>query len=185
MFFSSAGLDNILAPSAGYYTKVGVNAQGRVFSGGLLTPADLPGGAYPGATNGFAVLSSPYTITADSVWQNTGLSISLPSAGAYAVFGHARGLMYCNVESWLNVRLYNVTLGAAIANSEVQIIRLMPNLTVAATAGFRFRVTVAGATTIRLEGWREMITGSGSWTYSFINSNSHGYTCLGYELLHT
>lgn len=136
-------------------------------------------GALPGATNGLTVLPSNYDVTANATWENTGLSVSLPSAGTYCVFAEARCTVLANTAgSHMMVRLYDSTAGAAVTNTE----RLVAYTYVASdtsietvrVTGF---ITVTGATTVRLEAWR---FSAGAWTIARVATGSAGQTVLGY-----
>lgn len=67
-------------------------------------------------TSGESSLSSNYSITADSTLQDTGLSVTLPSAGTYLVCYSARGQCESNSAGGImQVILRNVTAGAYVA----------------------------------------------------------------------
>lgn len=133
-------------------------------------------------TNGSAVLGSAFTLNAASgTYQDTGLSVTLPSAGTYKITANARGSLKGSTGSiWFIVaKLHNSTDAADVANSERMVI-----LTGAAaidaqnTGALDAIVTVAASKTIKLYAAR--LT-DGTFTLSEISSDSNGRTTLMYE----
>ncbi|WP_214413110.1 hypothetical protein [Sphaerisporangium fuscum] len=106
--------------------------------------------------------------TVSGTWVNTGLEVTLPQAGTYALDLNVRtrltGLPPVNV--YIVGRLWDVTSGAALPNSERILNQVYDNTLLAAgavggnvTAPISELVTVSGPTTIRLEVQRNDNTG--------------------------
>lgn len=138
-------------------------------------------------TSGEAVLGSVFSITnANGVMQDTGLSVTLPSAGKYKITASIRGVLVGTASGgttvwWLVGELYNNTDGATIANSERLIV-------LTSQAGVQFQMTCtlvaeyspAASKVVRLRVSRNG-NGTPAWTASQIESNSAGRTVLHYE----
>lgn len=129
-----------------------------------------------------AVLAASFQITAaNGTYQDTGLSIALPSAGTYIITANVRGDLKTTAGSlaYLVARLFNVTDGAAVAESETVLLLVeVTNQNFQQTAALSVVLTVAAAKTIRLEAMRN---GSApTWGVSTIASNANGRTRLGY-----
>jgi len=156
---------------------IGTTDQELVVASGLPTWADRPV-----KTNGVAYLSSIYTISATDVWYDTGLSITLPSAGTYLFYANVRAsVSVSGGNGQINARLYDVTNSAVVTDSERMIFTIGSG-TGQNTAAFILVLTVTGSTTIRLEALR---TGSAStWTTSQIVTTATGKCCIGYIQIH-
>lgn len=130
--------------------------------------------------NSQSVLSSSYTITADTTWEDTGLSLSLPAAGTYLILGNILGSarVSATVPVNLMVKLYNSTDGADVANSDrVVCLAGTINVNYLASTSYAIPVTVAAAKTIKLYAYR----GAATWTTSNIASTAgSGVTNLTY-----
>ena len=136
----------------------------------------------PSATWGTSTLSSGFTLTASAgTFEDTGLSITLPSAGTYNVYAIARGqISYsAGVEAFIQVKFYNSTDGVYLDNgsagaytnksgSDQLKIHSIPIQTI---------ITVNGSKTIKLYAARMSAT---SFIVSSIESNSEGLTRMGY-----
>lgn len=141
-----------------------------------LVQADLP---VP--SSGESALGSTYTIVApNATWQDTGLSVTLPSAGTYLINARARANINNNsAGSQIYVRLFNVTSAAAIANTETSVI-VQRTASASEFDGCSLQtvVTVSASATIRLEAQRSNF---GTYTVSDIVTNStNGRTVLGF-----
>ena len=134
--------------------------------------------------NAESVLGSAFSITGTAgTYQDTGLSLSLPSAGTYRITADVRGRLTGNAGTawWLTAKLYNSTDAADVTDSERLIV-------LTATTGMQLQmtcpinqvVTVAAAKTIKLYAARDG-TGTPSWTASSIESNTAGRTAMSYE----
>ena len=132
---------------------------------------------------GESVLGSSFSITGTAgTFQDTGLSITLPSAGTYLIIANIRGVLTGNAGTawWIESKLYNSTDAADVANSE----RMTIYANTAAlgnqnTSILSAIVTVTAAKTIKLYAARNG-AGSPSWTASQIASASNGRTTLSY-----
>jgi len=133
---------------------------------------------------GSAVLGSTFTITgAAGTYQDTGLFVTLPSAGTYRITANVRGRLQGNAgTTWfIQAELYNATDTAAVTDSETLVV--LTNTTGALlqmTAPIDIIVTVAASKVINLYAARNG-TGTPSWTLSTISSDSGGKTRLMYE----
>lgn len=137
--------------------------------------------------NSESVLGSVFNITGTAgTFQDTGLSVTLPSAGTYRIHSNARAQLTANGGAgttawWISIELYNTTDAAVVANSE-----RLAVLTAANAQQFQMTcpldavVTVAASKTIKLYACRNG-NGTPAWTTSNIESNSAGRTVLSYE----
>lgn len=128
-----------------------------------------------------SVLASNFNITgADGVYQDTGLSITLPSAGTYFIYGNIRAALLFSVGSYgyIKGKLYNSTDSADVANSERMIgYEGEANIPFYNSAPLSMSISVSAAKTIKLYVARAYAT---TWTTSMIYSDSNGRTNLGY-----
>lgn len=128
--------------------------------------------------SGQAVLSADFTITSASLtYQDTGLSITLPSAGTYIIHADVRAQLATTVAGVsIAAKFYNSTDGADVANTETLIFYFEEtNVTRGATGHITSPpVTVTASKTIKLYVERN---GSG-WTSSLIRSDVNGRTRL-------
>lgn len=148
---------------------------------------DVTGGYYVNGdqilVSGGATLGSAYSVTTSNVWEDTGLSITLPNAGTYIINGTARGSINNNTPgSYMAVKLYNSTDGADVANSETL-------CAYANTAGVYWvnsvslsipPITVNGSKVIKLYAFRAAV---GTYTHSAVESDGVGRTRLQYTKL--
>lgn len=120
----------------------------------------------------------------DGTWVNTGLAVTLPRAGTYALDLNVRTRLTgpAPVNVFITGRLWNVTAGTALPNSE----RILHQI--ADTAGFvginkttpiSERITVTGPTTIRLDVQRNDRTGRAAAADVWTDSN--GRTSFRYN----
>jgi hypothetical protein len=136
----------------------------------------------PTATSGQLVCAGFVITGATGVYQATGNTFALPTAGTYLVTGRVRaGLVPGAATSmWVKVKLRNNTLGADVASSETVVVWSSANgIDTRATAGFTAVVTVGGATTCELYAARV----TGPWSYSAIESDAEGRTVLDWMKL--
>lgn len=134
-----------------------------------------------------SVLGSAFSITgAAGVFQDTGLSVTLPAAGTYRITANARGSLTPNGGAgstiwWLVVELYNSTDTVVVANSERMCVLTQTNASnLQMTTVIDQIVTVAATKTIKLYAARNG-NGTPAWSVSTIESNSAGRTVLSYE----
>ncbi len=129
--------------------------------------------------NGIAVLGSTYSISASGAWEDTGLSVTLPSAGTYALDASVRaGVQNNGAGTFISVKLYNSTDAADVANSEgLAVYSNAANLAFANQISLTGLITVAASKVIKLYAFR---VNSGTYTISNIDSDSNGRTRLRY-----
>lgn len=140
-------------------------------------------GALPTASTGSSALgSSGYTIAANATWENTGVSVTLPSAGTYLLCGVVRAAVNATTSGGTIItRLYNTTDAAAVTDSErFGCYAGVANQLFNQSAPLDMIVTVTGSKTIRLEAYR---SGATIWNTSVIGSGPNGLTVLAYVKL--
>lgn len=190
MLRNSAGLSVIGRPSAttgavsditsaGARTFLASSAANTAVAFRAIDAADLPTGNWIGANSGMDYAASFTNISADSTWYDIGASVSL-STGTYLVTSFCHGILNKSTATNAGVisRLYDVTAGAAITDSECLIL----SDSTAAWNGERtgtlpMIVTVATTSTIRVEASR--IAG-GSYTQARISNNANGRSGITY-----
>jgi len=127
-----------------------------------------------------SMLSSNYTLSAgDGVYEDLGLSISLPSAGVYRLFFTGRGVM--NVASgtsgFIEVKLRDETASADVPNSNLLLfLTSITGQTFQFSGAVSITYTVSQASTIKMYAQR-----TGTFTTSIIASNADGQTTLSYQ----
>jgi len=144
-----------------------------------IDAADLPGGDWITATAGMDYAASFTNISADSTWYDTGVSVSLV-AGTYLITSFCHGILNKSTATNAGVisRMYDVTAGAAVTDSECMIV----SDSTAAWNGERtgtltMILTIGTTSTIRVEASR--ITG-GSYTQARISNNTNGRSGITY-----
>ncbi len=134
--------------------------------------------------NSFSALGSTFSITGTAgTYQDTGLAITLPSAGTYKVTANVRGRMIGNAGTvwWIHIKLRNSTDSTDVTNSERLIVLTgTTGLHLQNTCPIDIIMTVDGAKTIQLHAPRNG-SGSPSWTASTIESDANGRTVMMYE----
>lgn len=150
---------------------------GTVLVGG--SPPDC--GAWITASAGIQVLGSTYTISTDNgSYEDTGLSVTLPSAGTYIIWYTARTNISAagTAGAFVAVELYNSTDASALANTE-EIGAYASTLSTSYYGVPHFTTTaaVAGSKVIKLYA---KTVAPGSTTIRTINSDTNGRTNLGY-----
>lgn len=152
--------------------------------GGVDTPA--------APVRGFQVLQDnvPLQATASGAWTDTPLEAALPGAGVYQLDAGVR----CNLSgqsplnSYIVVRLWDVTAGVVVPDSEMlviqQIVTLNPATTSAGVGGnqnasLAVEYTVSGPATIRLQAQRTNAVGAS--TNANVISDGNGRTSLRFE----
>jgi len=190
MLRNSAGL-SVIGRTAGTsgapadITASGGNQFLKSTSGGTavvfeaLAADALPGGNWITATAGMDYAASFTNISADSTWYDTGASVSLV-AGTYLITSFCHGILNKSTATFAGVisRMYDVTAGAAVTDSECMIV----SDSTAAWNGERtgtltMILTVGTTSTIRVEGSR--IAG-GSYTQARISNNTNGRSGITY-----
>ncbi len=170
--------------STGAFQSVaGVGTSGQVLTSAGASA--LPTFSDPiTATNGETVLGSDFSITsAAGTYQDTGLSVTLPSAGTYLVLAKVRGQFTPSTGTswWIGYKLFNSTDSADVTNSEALIVytangSAVVNLGTITTA---HKITVAASKTIKLYAKKDG-TATPTFTSPLIPSNSEGRTALSY-----
>ena len=128
-----------------------------------------------------SVLGANFSLTgADGVYQDTGLSVTLPSSGTYLVFADIRySIDVSGGYGFMLAKLRNTTDGADVANSERELVFTEDVDAREGTAALHMTVTVAAAKTIKLYASRTKAAGA-SWVTSDIPSSANGRTVLTY-----
>lgn len=146
--------------------------------------------APPGLTHGFEPLPAPVDVNGvpSGTWVATGLSVLLPSAGTYHLDALIRAQLSApgpNVNTWVIARLWDVTAGAALPETDVLIYQLAVQqpagdeaitLSGNGSAPIMAQYTVPGPRTIRLEAARHNTTGAAG--VAMIRSDPAGRTTL-------
>lgn len=134
--------------------------------------------------NGSSVLGSAFSITGTAgTYQDTGLSVTLPSAGTYKISVDARVGLTGNAGTlwWISLKLFNSTDSADVTNSErLAVLTAVTGQHFQMTCPIDIIVTVAASKTIKLYAARNG-SGTPSWTVSTVESNSAGRTKISYE----
>jgi len=157
-----------------------------------IGPAAIGTGTYPAHSdhahnilNGESVLGGTISLTGTAgSYQDTLLSVTLPSAGLYRITANVRGALTGNAGTlwWLTAKLYNNTDSSDVANSERLIVltgvtgQVFQMTTAIVSEGY----SVSASKVIRLHVFRNG-TGGPSWTTSQILSDANGRTTLSYE----
>jgi hypothetical protein len=140
----------------------------------------------PVADRGIAVLSTIVNLP-PGAWTSTPLEVTLPRAGTYELDADVRGRLAGTpaINTYITARLWNVTAGAEVPQSErlvYQIIDLNPGTAPAGgnqTAPISELIKVTGRTTIQLQA--RDINATGAASIAQVYSDSQGYTTLRYE----
>lgn len=162
--------------SAIQVTATGTTNQVLTSNGGATAPTFQ---TIPGATNGMSTLSGSVSISSTS-FLDTGLSVTLPSAGTYLVMAQVRGFLYVNTgaSAQITTRFYNSTDSSAITNSETIVVLAAQNsLSYINTAPMMQLITVTGSKTIKLQA---QTVGGTTFTTRDIQGDGSGYTNMIY-----
>lgn len=128
-------------------------------------------------TTGSSSLSSTYNVTTS--YGSVGLSVSLPSAGKYRVFGEVRcQLQVSSSTGNITIRLYNSTAASAITDSERISDFSASSVITGSTVPISEYITVAGATTIDVQA---IVPAGPTYTFAQILSDTSGRSRLHYE----
>lgn len=132
-----------------------------------------------------STLGTSYSVTADNAWQDSGLAVSLPSAGTYYLFGRLNvaarlDAVPSSSEAQGYVRLFNSTDSTPVTATEMQAIALSSFnsgvLTESSNTPVAAVLTVGGAKTVRVELRRNTPSGA-NWAAGPV-LNSGGGTGL-------
>lgn len=142
---------------------------------------------------GQSILGSNYSISANDVYQDTGLSVVLPVAGVYSLHWDVRAHFKYASNATTDVvsllcELFDATASAAITDSERGVASVLSAGTIQqewwANSAFRVQVSVTQATTVKLYAQRAQSVGTvNTWTTSSVDSGSGARTVLGYQKL--
>lgn len=172
--YNPAALAPLISPS---FTTP---ALGTVASGNLSNCT-----GFPTATAGESVLGASFALaSANGVYDDTGLSVSLPASGTYLVTMIVHGQLQYSVGTVgvLVAKFYNSTVAADVANSEcLVIIGDDINTNYQTSSAQQSIITTAGAATIKLYAKRDSAT---TYTVSSIDSNNAGRTKMTYVRLY-
>lgn len=128
-------------------------------NGGTHSGTNTGDQTIPTNTYGEASLASNFTPSAaNDVYQDTGLSITLPSAGTYLILAMVRGLIAFSSGStaFLQYKLYNSTLGADVVGTDtVGVVARTINLIHDEETPIHKILTVTGSSVIKLYVFRE------------------------------
>lgn len=169
----------LYATGATTLSKLSIGAANTVYTSTGSAPSWA---ALPTASSGSAVLGAAFPLTSTDTYQDTGLSVSTPSGGEHQITAQVKATLLATTGSpYATCRLYNVTAGAVLANSEL-FVAFSP---AAGTYGINTATaqktyTLAAASTIRLECARRQAT---VWSVSEISSDVDGRTVLSYVKL--
>lgn len=138
--------------------------------------------ALPTASSGTSTLASTFSLTTTDVYQNTGVSMTLPSAGTYLLAAQVKATLVSTTGApYATCRLYNVTAGAVVPSSEFTVAFGTAINTYYVQNASSIRVhTVAAASTVRLECARRQATG---WLEARIDQDADGSTGITYVKL--
>lgn len=133
------------------------------------------------ATASTSSLPAQYNISATNKFEDTGLSVSLPSAGTYRVWADVRTFVQISASpnAVITCEFYNSTDAAAVANSERMCsVATQNNIVDTGTFHIEERITVAAAKTIKL--YAQKSSGP-TYTGAGVASDTSGRTRMGYE----
>ncbi len=124
-------------------------------------------------------LASAYTITTDDTWEDSGLQVTLPSAGDWMLHAQLRGVAEVSAGSpgRIRARVYNVTDSVAGTDSECMVVAArQDNIVAEATAPLLFPLTTdTDGEVVRVEVYRP----SGpTWVTSEVWSDGDGRSRL-------
>ncbi len=164
-------------------------AQPLAMGGNKITNVAVAGNsgdglAYPwlGAINGMNTLGGTYTIVhTDGTWDDTGLSVTLPSSGTYLVWYQARTSLNISAGAGAVIvtKMYNATSGADVANSEqIGAVASTLNISYYGTPTVLMTIQVAGARVISL--YVKIVNNSSTYVIKTVNTDTNGRTSMGY-----
>ena len=120
---------------------------------------------------GFAVLPASVNLqpTASGAWTDTGLQVVLPAAGTYQLDATVRASLAGTlpVNTFVSARLFDVTAGTAITDSEVLVQQINLSSATAVNAGnnvsgpIQVEYAIPGARPILLQGRRSVLRTAG------------------------
>lgn len=128
--------------------------------------------------------------TATGTWVNTGLQLTLPVAGTYHLDANVRSVLVAadGVNVWIGARLFDVTAGAVVPDSEVLVQQIDTGVSTATPvvtqstnqhAAILVPYTVLGSRLVRLQVVKHF--SGGNSTVARVQSDGNGRTTLRYE----
>jgi len=174
-----SGAGKLVYDTGSAYAALSAGTAGQVLT---AAGASAPTWASPiTATTSTATLGSTFLITGSSgTYQDSGLTLSLPSAGTYLLSGRILGNVnvLTSGPGFISCKFRDTTAGADVANSQTLIAFVHAiNTSVIATAPMFSAFTVTGATSVNLYCARNL---AGSYNTSELDSTSSGYTQIAY-----
>jgi hypothetical protein len=140
----------------------------------------------PTALNSESVLGSTFNVPNPiNTFTDSGLSITLPGAGTYLVYGSVRAAirLATGSDGAIITSLQNVTDSVGITNSERTIVFVsQTGVDFQLSCGFAQIVSVTGSKQINLYVQKSSLS-SGTFTTATLQSDSSGRTNLGYVKL--
>jgi hypothetical protein len=176
--------------------RTGLTAAALTLAAMATTPAaaqasTTTGTAHPASSKfapgtGFSVLPETVNLPTNGAWTGTPLRLHLPAAGTYTIDANVRGRLQgtAPLNTWITARLWNVTAGAPVPDSErliYQVIDTNPANQFGngnQTTSISELVTVTKPETIELQAQNENAGQSPS--IAQIDSDSYGYTSMRY-----
>ncbi|WNI20278.1 hypothetical protein [Actinacidiphila sp. ITFR-21] len=148
-------------------------------------------GGQPAFEHGSAALAGSLNLTptASGAWTSTTLQITLPAAGTYQLDAAVRASLLTGspADHFISARLYDETAGTPVPHSTVMVLQLSPpnaaangNTHTTGTAPIAVEYSVTGPATIRLQGARTVVAGTGTQSAS-ITTDANGGTTLRYR----
>jgi len=142
--------------------------------------------AAPPAARGIAHLNTQVDLPA-GVWTDIPVQVVLPRAGTYELDANVRGRLSGTpaINTYITARLWDVTTGAEVPQSERLVYQMIDLNTGAAEAGgngtapISELIRVNGPTTIRIQAVHYDAVGGAS--IAQIYSDGYGYTSLRYD----
>ncbi len=142
--------------------------------------------ALPTATVVNSILTTNYSLTAS--FANSGLSVTLPSAGTYLIWGSIRAVMVASSTvvgdiNWVELELYDVTNSAKVPNSQIMAIIAtsqaaglnINSQTTAAIGPYVYPVSASAVVQL----WAQYVVGSHSTiVVSYVGGDSGGNSVL-------
>jgi len=125
------------------------------------------------------VIGTTYNITASGVYEATGITFTLPSAGTWSVAVSVRALINnSSTQATINIKLVNNASSSDVTNSQLFVARnAVASQNHNGAASRTFIITVSGATTFEIHAQR---SSTGTYTTSQILSDSVGRTSVSY-----
>jgi hypothetical protein len=183
-------LENQSASDSAKLGGVTFELESTVDSGTASRDADTLDGYHaddfaPADQSGSAVMADNYIITSSDVWEDTGLSVYLPSAGKYELHVDVRGAIraaFTPGSAWIAIMFHDDTASIDVANSERMVVLTgTSNMQFQMTAPIYKQVTVDGPTTISLRVKRSCSDSGVTWTTSLLGSNDAGRTEIAFK----